>query len=209
MEHWSGGNTIITMFLWALVCSSCGYWTSEDFRVSFTSKKTKIGVLFKSWLHLLFAGSENSNSHSAAFGQRHDVGSNADAFPSASPHTDAKVRWRCKYGVSAWMTGVAVVLVVLVVWRGTFGVTVESNYIKIKSFIARLVKIYSFQLWLKRGDQKVIFRVFCHGKKAPKKRIEHKDNPAGRCCSAGLPVDSVEAHSQLPLAAGRLDGCQA
>lgn len=50
-----------------------------------------------------------------------------------------------------------VVLVVLVVCGGAFRVGVESNYIKIKSFIARLVKIYSFKRRLKRRDQKVIF----------------------------------------------------
>lgn len=96
------------------------------------------------------------------------------------------------------MVGVVVVLVVLVVWGGAFGVGVESNYIKIKSFIAWLVKVYSFQLRLKRGDRKVIFWMFCNRKKH-KKRIEHKDNPARRCCSAGVHVDSVKAHLQFLL----------
>lgn len=41
------------------------------------------------------------------------------------------------------------------------------------------------------------------------KRTEHKDNLAGLCCSAALLVDSVKAHSQFPLAAVRLAGCQA
>lgn len=138
------------------------------------AKKTKIGVSFKGRLHpVLFAGSENSNSHSAAFGQRHDVGSNADAFPSASPHTNTQVRWRCKYGVSAWMTGVAVVLVVLAVWGGVYSVWGwKAIILKLNLLLRDLSKIYSFQLRLKGGDQKVIFSVFCSWKKHQKKKKE-------------------------------------
>lgn len=94
---------------------------------------------------------------------------------------------------------------------GIFGVGVESNYMKIKSFIARLVKNLLISTPAQRGRPKGYFLSVLQLEKAPKKkkRREHKDNPAGRCRSAGLSVDSVEAHSQFPLAAGRLDGCQA